>query len=399
MPPKSHVTRREFLISTAFAGASYALVSQSLSFPAGILAANERLRVGLVGVGRAGMQHLAEFALTRNVEISALCDVNESRLRRTSAQISSAGLRQPDLFTDFRRLLDRRDIDAVSIAVPRKVRASLAIQACESGKDVLIEKPFCFGLQEGRELELTAERTQRVVQQVNDTPLFSAPELLTMLTARGSTDVLRISGLQHLQGEFELAHESRAGTPAAIEQSLDVLELARSVIGVRFPVSVSAAGGGAKNSHSFATVNFAFLGDSGTTKKIRLETRVSRAATGRAQPDRSRQNCGYPDWLGTSGVKRLVGTTSLTFVMPQVKFTVDSEQGDSSDYVSSNTWANFVSCVKERNFAGLHNPIQEARISSALVKLAEVSLILGRGFSFNPDKEKAGDEEVDLLIQ
>jgi predicted dehydrogenase len=360
------------------------------------MGANERLRVGVVGLGEAGLQHLSEFTSLRNVEIMALCDTNEHKLGKISALFRSAGLRKPDLFADFRQLLDRKDIDAVSITVPRAVRAALAVKACEAGKDVLIEKPCCAGLREGRELEAAAGRARGVVQQVDHRLLFPAPELLSMLT-QGSSSVLHISCAQSLQRDLEARRADRLPdrTPAAIEQSIGVLDLARSVMGVRLPVKVSSVGLVRRNLDSCATASFSFAASDGAKRTIRLETRVARsAARGR----------GVPDWLNLASLNQIVsprdhGNVSMTFVMPQNTFTVESTQGPSADNISSNSWANFVACVKERNFAGLHNPIHEARLSSALVRLAEASLILGRGFSFDPEKERATDSEADTLVQ
>ena len=90
--------------------------------------------------GRGG-DHTAAYLQEPNVQIAAVCDVDESLLQRRIREIEAAGRPKPATYVDFRRLLEDKSIDAVSIATPNHHHALQAIWACEAGKDVYVEKP------------------------------------------------------------------------------------------------------------------------------------------------------------------------------------------------------------------------------------------------------------------
>jgi predicted dehydrogenase len=140
-------------------------------------APSDRIRVGFIGVGNRGDQLLDAFALQPDVEVAALCDVYEPYLQRDAAAIHPryrAMGRVPRMNTsvaasvprerDFRRLLDRKDLDAVCIATPDHWHAAQTILALDAGKDVYVEKPLTITLVEGRRMVEAQKRTGRVVQ-------------------------------------------------------------------------------------------------------------------------------------------------------------------------------------------------------------------------------------------
>ncbi len=174
-------TRRQFLRNSTAATAGVALGLNLFGAPAGrsVLGANEKVRVGFIGVGNRGSQLLAGFMAQDDVQIAALCDVYEPYLNRDYSQvgkdvIESIGGRVPkmgekfagqvDRYKDFRRVLDRKDIDAVVIATPDHWHAIQMIQACQAGKDVYVEKPLSVTIHEGRKMVEAAAKYQRVVQ-------------------------------------------------------------------------------------------------------------------------------------------------------------------------------------------------------------------------------------------
>ena len=168
-------SRRTFLRRSAATGAgivgSPAIVSAQ--------GANDRIRVGFIGVGNRGSQLMRAFMVNRDVEVAALCDIYEPYLSRDRSKVhkrflDELGPRVPkmgerfsgkvDRYKDFRKLLDRKDIDAVCIATPDHWHAIQAIAAIEAGKDVYVEKPLTIALHEGRRMVEVAKRTDRVVQ-------------------------------------------------------------------------------------------------------------------------------------------------------------------------------------------------------------------------------------------
>ncbi|HWK09708.1 MAG TPA: Gfo/Idh/MocA family oxidoreductase, partial [Vicinamibacterales bacterium] len=156
------VTRRDFLKSAATTTAA-ARAFGGVTFlprPDRVFGANDRVRVAVVGLRGRGKDHIDAWSRLRNVEVAALCDVDEGVLNERRSQVTGA----PRTAADVRRLLDDRSIDAVSIATPNHWHALIAIWACQAGKDVYVEKPCSHNLWEGRQLVRAAEKYQRIVQ-------------------------------------------------------------------------------------------------------------------------------------------------------------------------------------------------------------------------------------------
>lgn len=174
-------TRRRFLQNSTATTAAVTIGLNILGTPKVRAArgANEKVRVGFIGVGNRGTQLLRSFLKQDDVQVAALCDVYEPYLARDNSKVDqklqdSLGGRIPRMteklddnvarYKDFRRLLDRKDIDAVVIATPDHWHAIQSIMACEAGKDVYVEKPLSITVVEGRKMVEAAKRYNRVVQ-------------------------------------------------------------------------------------------------------------------------------------------------------------------------------------------------------------------------------------------
>lgn len=130
-------------------------------------AASDRIRLGFIGCGGMGTARIRQFLEHPDVEAAAVCDVDRTHLERAAALVEKMSGRKPEAFPDFRRLLERSDIDAVMIATPDHWHALPAILACEAGKDVFVEKPFSYSIGEGRRMVEAARRHRRVTQMGN----------------------------------------------------------------------------------------------------------------------------------------------------------------------------------------------------------------------------------------
>ena len=150
------LTRREFSAGLLAAG-TVAAVQRSTS---GVLGANERVRLGIIGVGNRGDQLLNAFKMHDDAQITAICDVYDPYLEFCAHKIGG----QPFVTKDYRRLLDRNDIDAVIIATPDHWHALQFVDACRAGKDVFVEKPLSLVVAEGRKMVEVAQETGRITQ-------------------------------------------------------------------------------------------------------------------------------------------------------------------------------------------------------------------------------------------
>jgi len=131
-------SRRDFLKLTSAGVAGTALGVTSSSY-ARITGANDRVRVAICGVRGRGNDHIHGFSRVPGTEIAALCDVDENVSNHRLADIEKLGLPKPKSYVDVRKLLEDKDIDAISIAAPNHWHALMAIWACQAGKDVYVE--------------------------------------------------------------------------------------------------------------------------------------------------------------------------------------------------------------------------------------------------------------------
>lgn len=145
-------TRRRFVQITAAAGAASMLGSK------GVLGANERINIGLIGCGGRGSALWQLFLKQPDVNPVAVCDVYQPFLERASGSAKVA------LVKDFRRLLDRKDVDAVIVATPDHWHALQTVMACQAGKDVYTEKPLSLTVREGRLMSNASRAHGRIVQ-------------------------------------------------------------------------------------------------------------------------------------------------------------------------------------------------------------------------------------------
>jgi predicted dehydrogenase len=151
----SKQTRRVFLQQAVGAAAAGSMLSRVARADV-----NSKIRMAVVGFNGRGENHIEGF----NEQLVALCDCDSRVLGRGAEAFDKKYGRKLDQISDFRRLLDRNDIDAISIATPNHLHSLIAILATQAGKDVYVEKPISHGVWEGRQLVNAAERHQRIVQ-------------------------------------------------------------------------------------------------------------------------------------------------------------------------------------------------------------------------------------------
>jgi predicted dehydrogenase len=150
VPESNSTTRRAFLGATALTAASYNRV----------LGANDKIGVGFIGFGLIGKQHVTDFKKFDDVELAGMCDVYKPRVEEG---LQYMGNPRAKGFSDFRRMLDDKDIQAVVVATPDHWHALLTIMACAAGKDVYVEKPMTVFNDEGKWMIQAARKYNRIV--------------------------------------------------------------------------------------------------------------------------------------------------------------------------------------------------------------------------------------------
>jgi|ERR1041385_2035088 predicted dehydrogenase len=147
-------TRRDFGKAIGVAGAATALGAIRVA------GANERIRLGFIGLGNRGDQVLDAFLKHEDAQIVAICDLSQPYLDFAAKKIGT----QPKQYKDYRKLLEQKDIDAAVICTPDHWHALQTIQACEAGKDVYVEKPLSLRVAEGRRMVEAVRKHNRVSQ-------------------------------------------------------------------------------------------------------------------------------------------------------------------------------------------------------------------------------------------
>lgn len=147
---KNQISRRQFLGTTAAASTVYSLL------PHTVLGANNRVNVGIIGVGDKGGGHLLEFNNLPDVSVIAVSDPDTDHMNKADSGVTK--------HRDLRKLLEMKDIDAVVIATPNHWHSLAAIMACQAGKHAYVEKPVSHSIYEGRKMVEAARKYDRIVQ-------------------------------------------------------------------------------------------------------------------------------------------------------------------------------------------------------------------------------------------
>jgi predicted dehydrogenase len=158
------ISRRRFLKNSCI-GAAVPLFG-GLVVPHGLqaAAASERVRVGVIGCGGMGKGDLATFFLNPEVECPVICDVDDNQLAETVKLVEDKRGKKPDTVKDFRRVIERKDVDVLLVATPDHWHALPTVLGCQAGKDVYVEKPLATSIAEGRAMLEAAHQHDRIVQ-------------------------------------------------------------------------------------------------------------------------------------------------------------------------------------------------------------------------------------------
>jgi predicted dehydrogenase len=162
---KKH-TRRQFLGKASAATLAVSSLGSPFirSIRAGEPGPNDKVRLGLIGCGGMGQGDLNCFFLNPEVDCALICDVDDAQIAKGLQICQDKRGKKPDTVKDFRRVLDRKDVDLVLVATPDHWHALTTVMACQAGKDVYVEKPLAKTIDEGRAMVEAMRRHNRIVQ-------------------------------------------------------------------------------------------------------------------------------------------------------------------------------------------------------------------------------------------
>ncbi len=415
--------RRYFLLGSAVAlGACRTRLSHSPS---------ETVRVACIGLGAQGRQHLNAYSQLPNVEIAAICDIDDAQISRALALLADLDVPKPQVYKDFRKILDDKSIQALSIASPNHWHTLMTIWGCQAGKDIYVEKPCSHNIFEARQIVAAARKYDRMVQQ--------GTQIRSSVAVREAVQNLR----EGLIGDVYLARglcfkwRNSIGrmpvepAPAGVDydlwngpapahaftrnrfhynwhwfwdlgngdignQGLHQMDVARWGLGVQYPTKVSAMGGHFLFDDDQETPNtlscmFEF---NASGKKQILEFAVRHWMTdGECVIGDSDHNAIGNLFFGSRGYLAVDSYTSYKTRLgkDQTAGPAKSEGGDH--------FLNFIEAVRSRKREKLNAEIQEGAASTVLSHLANISYRVGRTICFDSNTMTCiGDEEANRLV-
>ncbi len=162
------ISRRELLGRTGLIGAGLAAgilpVHAEPTSRARKVGANDKLVIALIGCGGMGSEDMKKLMEKPEVQVAALCDVDKNQMPKDIKLVMEKYGKTPDLFGDYRKLLERKDIDAVIIGTPDHWHALNLIHAVEAGKDAYCEKPISHDITEAKSMAAAVKHFNKIVQ-------------------------------------------------------------------------------------------------------------------------------------------------------------------------------------------------------------------------------------------
>ncbi|MGD9635300.1 MAG: Gfo/Idh/MocA family protein [Pirellulales bacterium] len=410
----SQPTRRTFLMSAALGTAALGLPKSLRAAPS----ANDQIRFGLIGCGVRGNAFVSRAAM--------VCDPDQSRL---DAAAKSAGVASTDAVTDLRRVLDRRDIDAVVIATPDHWHAPAAILACQAGKHVYVEKPCSHNFRESQLLVAAARNHKVVVQHGTQQRSREFTRNAIQQLREGVIGDVLAAKAWNIQERKDIGHAQPGVAPPGVDYELWVgpaemvpfqsnrfhsdwhwwynfgtgdigndgaheLDYARWGLGVdSLPSKVTAVGGkyffdDDQQFPDTATCIWEWpaAGNHGP-RQLTFEMRL----WSKNYP----YNCDSGvEFYGTDGRMMLSKRGKLAIVDADNK-TVRAEQAH--DEQGWSHFDDFAAAIRDGHRPHAH--IEEGHRTVGLIHLANASLRVGRSLDFDPQGEKIiGDEEASALV-
>lgn len=416
--------RRHFLMTSAAAVGSSV---RSLASP------NDTVRVALVGVRGQGKSHIKAYLPMKNVEIAAVVDIDQSILNERLGEIEKASGKRPAGFSDLRKVLDDKSIDAVSIATPNHSHTLQTIWSCQAGKHVYVEKPCSHNIFESRQIVAAARKYNRLVQHgTNSRSTVALREAVQKLNEGVIGDVYMARGLC-FKWRDTIGRAKPEPVPAGVDydlwlgpapkreftknrfhynwhwfwdygngdfgnQGIHEVDICRWGLGVKYPSKISAIGGhfmfdDDQETPNTLTATYEFH-EGGRKRMMVFEVRhwMSNHEAGIGEKKGNPNTIGNL-FYGSKGYMAIDGYNSYKTFLGK-----EQEPGPARTEGGSN-WANFIDALRSGRQSDLNAEIEEGALSSTLMHLANISYRVGRTLHFDAEALKVtGDEEANRLF-
>ena len=422
------MNRRHFVMSSAIAAGS-AFAPKAFAGP------NDRVRVACVGVRGQGKSHIGAYSKMNNVEIAAVCDIDESILNARLGEIEKTSGKRPVGYTDLRKLLEDKSIDAVSIATPNHLHALQTIWACQAGKHVYVEKPASHNIFESKQIVAAARKYDRLVQNgVNARSSAGVREAVQKLNEGVIGDVYMARGLCY-KWRDTIGRAAVEPVPAGVDydlwlgpapkheftknrfhynwhwfwdygngdfgnQGIHEVDICRWGLGVRYPSKISAIGGhfmfdDDQETPNTMTATYEF-NEGGRKRMMVFEVRhwMSNHEAGIGEGGKKKDSNSIGNlFYGSKGYMAIDGYNTYKTWLGR-----DQEPGPANS-APGNNWENFIGAVRSGKRSDLNHEIQEGADSATLMHLANISYRLGRTLNFDSVKmEVTGDREANKML-
>lgn len=405
--------------------------------------ANDRVRVAVIGINGMGQSHIAAYSKLPNVEVAALCDVDQNLFPKVAAKLFK-DKPAPKTYQDLRRLYDDKSIDAVSVVTPNHWHTLAAIWAVQAGKHVSVEKPCCHNFFEGRKLVEAAEKYANIVIQDGSEQRSnpSSQAMAKFLHEGGLGEVYMAKGICYKRRNT-IGHTEDETVPSGVDydlwlgpapkrpfsrnrfhynwhwnwdygngdignQGVHEMDMARWGLGVTLPTRVCAMGAHVmfqddQNTPNVLMVMFEFPNPDGAgDKKKILQFEVRHWWVNRELelgPERS-DNTYMTSAANTVGNLYYGSKGYMAKNVTEWKTFLGSElQPGPSGSGDGNHYSNFIQAIRSGKRSLANGDIKEGFYTCALVHLANISYRLGRSLDFDPVKmEVKNDPEANAML-
>jgi predicted dehydrogenase len=431
------LTRRQFLRSASPAAAGLGLVAAP-AIAQNRLSPNERVRVAVVGFRGRGRVHIRCLHLLaeQNVELAALCDIDESVLNRRASDYEKLSGKKVKKFTDVRKLLEDKSIDAVSYATPNHWHALGVVWACQAGKDVYVEKPASHNFIEGRKAVEAARKYNRIVQHGTQCRTSAnIREGIQKLREGVIGEVYMARGIAYKWRNSIGSHKEESVPPGVHydlwigpapvrpfsrlrfhsrfhwlwdygngeigNQGVHQLDIMRWGLGLdTHPTRVQSMGGVYVHEDEQETPNVQVASFQYEGRKLLLQFEVRHwmsnheAGIGDVFPFMDKRSSVGVMFYGSEGYMLIPDYTSYHTFLGRSRTPGPKAEGGPDPMADLDHFINFIRAVRSRNVSDLTADIEEGHMSSALCHLANIAYRGGRSLAFDPSAERfVGDEE------